>query len=210
MASVNRRSVMTLFTSPDRPECHRTRIVLAEKELTADIIEIAGNDVPEDFRDLSPNGDLPTLADRDLVLTNARVIMEYLDERFPHPPLMPVDPVSRAKVRTALYRIEKDWFGLLPDFERGERTVAKARKQLKESILSLSPVFAAMPFFMSEEFSLADVTIAAILWRLPIFNIDLSGPKSKPIQDYMKRIFNRPTFQMSLTEVEREMRPDWI
>jgi len=99
---------------------------------------------------------------------------------------------------------------LLPDFERGERTVAKARKQLKESILSLSPVFAAMPFFMSEEFSLADVTVATILWRLPVYNIDLSGPKSKPIQDYMKRIFNRPTFQLSLTEIEREMRPDWI
>jgi len=209
MASVNRRSVMTLFTSPDGPECHRARIVLAEKELTAETIEVAGGDVPEDFVDLSPNGDLPTLADRDLVLNNARVIMEYLDERFPHPPLMPVDPVSRAKVRTALYRIEKDWYGLLPDFERGEKTVAKARKQLKESILALSPVFGAMPFFMSEEFSLADVTIAAILWRLPVYGIDLPASQSKPIHDYMKRVFDRPTFRASLTEVEREMRSDW-
>ncbi|MFP4639178.1 MAG: glutathione S-transferase N-terminal domain-containing protein [Guyparkeria sp.] len=206
MATVNRRSVMTLFTSPDSPDCHRTRIVLAEKELTAEIIDLSEQEPPEDFHDLSPEGTVPVLADRDLVLTNARVIMEYLDERFPHPPLMPVDPVSRAKVRTALYRIEKDWYGLLPEFERGEKTVARARKQLKEGLLSAAPIFSAMPFFMSEEFSLADVTLAALLWYLPKYGIELSGPGAKPILDYMDRVFSRPTFQASLTEVEREMR----
>ncbi|HHQ68902.1 MAG TPA: stringent starvation protein A [Halothiobacillaceae bacterium] len=206
MASSNRRSVMTLFTSPDTPDCHRTRIVLAEKELSAEIIDLSEQPAPEDFHDLSPEGTVPVLADRDLVLTNARVIMEYLDERFPHPPLMPVDPVSRAKVRTALYRIEKDWYGMLPDFERGEKTVARTRKQMREEILAAAPVFAAMPFFMSDEFSLADVTLGALLWYLPKYGVELSGKNAKPIHDYMDRVFNRPTFQQSLTEVEREMR----
>lgn len=206
MASANRRSVMTLFTSPDTPDCHRTRIVLAEKELTAEIIDLSEQPAPEDFHDLSPEGTVPVLADRDLVLTNARVIMEYLDERFPHPPLMPVDPVSRAKVRTALYRIENDWYGMLPDFERGEKTVARTRKQMREELLAAAPVFSAMPFFMSEEFSLADVTLGALLWYLPKYGVELNGKNAKPIHDYMDRVFNRPTFQQSLTEVEREMR----
>lgn len=206
MATVNRRSVMTLFSNPESPDCHRTRIVLAEKELAADVIDISEGEIPEDFHDLSPEGTVPVLADRDLVLTNARVIMEYLDERFPHPPLMPVDPVSRAKVRTALYSIERDWYGLLPDFQRGEKTVSRARKQLREGLLAMTPVFSMKPFFMSDEFSLADVTLAALLWRLPVYGVDLSGPSAKPINDYMKRMFERPTFQASLTEVEREMR----
>ncbi|MDD3608842.1 MAG: glutathione S-transferase N-terminal domain-containing protein [Halothiobacillaceae bacterium] len=206
MASVSRRSVMTLFSCPDCPESHRTRIVLAEKELTADVVDvIPGGSAPEDFMDLSPNGDLPTLADRDLVLTHARVIMEYLDERFPHPPLMPVDPVSRARVRTALFRMENDWYPLLPELARGEKTAAKARKSLRESLMTIMPVFGAMPYFMSEEFSLADVTLAPILWRLPVLGIELPG-NAKPLQDYMERIFARPTFQQSLTELEREMR----
>lgn len=209
MATVNRRSVMTLFSNSESPDCHRTRIVLAEKELAADIIDLTEGDIPEDFHDLSPEGNVPVLADRDLVLTNARVIMEYLDERFPHPPLMPVDPVSRAKVRTALYSIEREWYGLLPDFERGEKTVARARKQLREGLLGMSPVFSTMPYFMSEEFSLADVTLAALLWRLPVYGIELTGSTAKPINEYMKRMFDRPTFQASLTEVEREMRDSY-
>ena len=209
MATVNRRSVMTLFSNPESPDCHRTRIVLAEKELAADVIDISEGEIPEDFHDLSPEGSVPVLADRDLVLTNARVIMEYLDERFPHPPLMPVDPVSRAKVRTALYSIERDWYGLLPDFQRGEKTVARARKQLREGLLAMTPVFGMKPFFMSDEFSLADVTLSALLWRLPVYGVDLGGGSAKPINDYMKRMFDRPTFQASLTEVEREMRDSY-
>jgi RNA polymerase-associated protein len=206
MATVNRRAVMTLFTNPENPDCHRTRIVLAEKELTADVIDLSLGEIPEDFHDLSPEGTVPVLADRDLVITNARVIMEYLDERFPHPPLMPVDPVSRAKVRTALYSIERDWYGLLPEFERGEKTVARARKTLREGLLAFAPAFSYKPFFMSDEYSLTDVTLSALLWRLPVYGVELTGPAAKPVLDYMKRMFDRPTFQMSLTEVEREMR----
>lgn len=205
-SSASRRGVMTLFSHPECPESHRTRIVLAEKELTADMVEVNPANPPEDFIDLSPSGTLPTLVDRDLVLTNARVIMEYLDERFPHPPLMPIDPVSRAKVRTALYTIERDWYPLLPELAEGGKGAAKARKTLREGLLSIIPLFAATPFLMSEEFSLADASLAPILWRLPLYGIELPS-NAKAMNDYMDRIFNRETFRQSLSDLELEMRP---
>jgi len=204
-SSASRRGVMTLFSHPENPESHRTRIVLAEKELTADMVEVNPANPPEDFLDLSPTGTLPTLVDRDLVLTNARVIMEYLDERFPHPPLMPIDPVSRAKVRTALYRIEHDWYPLLPELAEGGKGATKARKALREGLLSIMPVFAASPYVMSDEFSLADATLAPILWRLPVYGIEVPG-QAKALNDYMDRIFSRPTFRESLSDLELEMR----
>lgn len=205
-SSASRRGVMTLFSHPECPESHRTRIVLAEKELTADMVEVNPANPPEDFIDLSPSGTLPTLVDRDLVLTNARVIMEYLDERFPHPPLMPIDPVSRAKVRTALYSIERDWYPLLPELAEGGKGATKARKTLREGLLSIIPLFAATPFLMSEEFSLADASLAPILWRLPLYGIELPS-NAKAMNDYMDRIFNRATFRQSLSDLELEMRP---
>ncbi len=204
-SSASRRGVMTLFSHPDQPDSHRTRIVMAEKELTADLLEVDPQHPPEDFLDLSPTGTLPTLVDRDLVLTNARVIMEYLDERFPHPPLMPIDPVNRARVRTALYRIEHDWYPLLPELAEGGKGAVKARKQLREGLLSILPVFAASPFIMSDEFNLADATLAPILWRLPVYGIELPA-QAKALSDYMNRLFSRPTFRQSLSELEMEMR----
>jgi RNA polymerase-associated protein len=145
------------------------------------------------------------MVDRDLVLYNARVLIEYLDERFPHPPLMPVDPVSRAKTRLALFRIESDWFSLLPDIERGtEKRKAQAKKALTESLVNSSEVFGAMPYFLSSEFSLLDCSIAPILWRLPYYGIELPG-STKQITAYMKRVFSRPSFQASLSEQERDM-----
>jgi len=203
--SASRRGVMTLFSHPECPESHRTRIVLAEKELTVDLIEVNPAYPPEDFLDLSPSGILPTFVDRDLVLTNARVIMEYLDERFPHPPLMPIDPVSRARVRTALYSIERDWYPLLSDLAEGGKGATKARKALREELLSIMPLFAASPFLMSDEFSLADVSLAPILWRLPVYGIELPS-NAKALNDYMDRIFNRETFRKSLSDLEQEMR----
>ncbi len=203
--SASRRGVMTLFSHPECPESHRTRIVLAEKELTADMVEVNPANPPEDFIDLSPSGTLPTLVDRDLVLTNARVIMEYLDERFPHPPLMPIDPVSRAKVRTALYTIEREWYPLLPELAEGGKGATKARKTLREGLLSIIPLFAATPFLMSDEFSLADASLAPILWRLPVYGIELPA-NAKALNDYMERVFNRETFRQSLSDLELEMR----
>ena len=210
MTSVaNRRSVMTLFTLPDCPLCHSVRIVLAEKDIQADIIEMDPNNKPEDLADLNPYNSAPTLVDRDLVLYDSHVIMEYLDERFPHPPLMPVDPVSRAHTRLTLFRIKKDWLSLVSDLESGEKErMDTARIILKESVISAAEVFAVKPYFLSNDFSLIDCTIAPILWRLPKYGIDLpAGAESKPIMEYMDRVFSRDLFQISLTQAEQAIRP---
>ena len=201
----NRRSVMSCFSSPTDPECHRARIVLAEKDIAVEIHDVDINNLPEDLLDLNPYATVPTMVDRDLVLYNARVLIEYLDERFPHPPLMPVDPVSRGKSRLALFRIESDWFSLLGDIENGtEKKKAQAKKALTESLVNSVEVFSAMPYFLSNDFSLLDCSIAPILWRLPYYGIEL--PKSaKPITTYMKRVFSRDSFQASLSEQERDM-----
>lgn len=202
----NRRSVMTLFSDALDPHSHRTRIVLAEKSITVEVVNIDPDNKPEDLIDLNPYQTVPTLVDRELVLYGSRVIMEYLDERFPHPPLMPVDPVSRAKSRLAMYRIDKDWYSLLTDIDsKGEKNSAKAKKILRDSIAASAEVFAAFPYFLSEEFSLVDCYVAPLLWRLPYYKIDL--PKqAKPVLDYAERIFKRESFKLSLTEAEREMR----
>ena len=201
----NRRSVMTLFSEALCPYSHRARIVLAEKNITVEVVNIDPDNKPEDLIDLNPYQTVPTLVDRELVLYGSRVIMEYLDERFPHPPLMPVDPVSRAKARLTMYRIDKDWYSLLSDIEsKGEKNSAKAKKMLRDSITSSAEVFAAFPYFLSEEFSLVDCYVAPLLWRLPAYKIDL--PKSaQPVLDYADRIFKRESFKLSLTEAEREM-----
>ena len=201
----NRRSVMNLFTSPTCPYCHLARIVLAEKDITFETIEVDVTHPPEDLSELNPYNTVPTLIDRDLVLYDSRVIVEYLDERFPHPPLMPVDPVSRAKTRLALHRVEKDWFPLMHDIlTKGEKPAAKSRKMLRESIISSNELFKALPFFLSEDYSLVDATIAPLLWRLPVLGIELPG-EAKAVSDYAQRIFERDAFQLSLTEAEREM-----
>ncbi len=201
----NRRSVMTLFSDAVSSQSHRVRIVLAEKGITVEIANIDLANKPEDLIDLNPYQTVPTLVDRELVLYDPRVIMEYLDERFPHPPLMPVDPVSRARSRLALYRIEQDWYSLLHEIEsKGEKTAAKARKILRDSIASSADVFGAKPFFLSDEFTLVDASIAPILWRLKQYKIELPA-QAKPVLKYAERLFARESFATSLTEAEQEM-----
>jgi RNA polymerase-associated protein len=203
----NRRSVMTLFSRPTCIHSHRTRLVLAEKNINIDIVTVEGSDLPEDLMDLNPYHTVPTLVDRDLVLYDSRVIIEYLDERFPHPPLMPVDPVTRAQFRLALFRIETDWYQLAEQYEADSdrKPPGKARKMLRESILQSVDLFSAKQFFLSDEFSLVDCSIAPILWRLPVYGIDL-GHHAAAIEGYMKRVFDRRSFRQSLTELEQEMR----
>ena len=203
----NRRSVMTLFSRPTDIHSHRTRLVLAEKNINIEIANIPGSDLPEDLMDLNPYQSVPTLVDRDLTLYDSRVIVEYLDERFPHPPLMPVDPVTRAQFRLALFRIETDWYSIAEEAENSNdgKLGTKARKLLRESILQSAELFGARPYFLSEEFSLVDCTIAPLLWRLPRYGVDL-GPDSEAIDAYMNRVFARRSFQQSLTELEQEMR----
>jgi RNA polymerase-associated protein len=198
---------MTLFSKPTCIHSHRTRLVLAEKNINIEIASVDGPDLPEDLMDLNPYHTVPTLVDRDLVLYDSRVIIEYLDERFPHPPLMPVDPVTRAQFRLALFRIETDWYQFAEQFDNdGDRKLAsKSRKMLRESILASVDLFAAKQYFLSDEFSLVDCSIAPILWRLPVYGIDL-GSQAEPIEMYMKRVFERRSFQESLTELEQEMR----
>ncbi|MEN7343686.1 MAG: glutathione S-transferase N-terminal domain-containing protein [Pseudomonadota bacterium] len=203
----NRRSIMSLFSRPTCIYSHRTRLVLAEKSINIEIVNVDGDDLPEDLMDLNPYHTVPTLVDRDLVLYDSRVIVEYLDERFPHPPLMPVDPVTRAQFRLALFRIENDWYKLAEQIEEAaeKKQATRARKILKESVLASAEVFAAKEFFLGDEFSLVDATVAPLLWRLESYNIDL-GKSGQPIEGYMERIFTRPSFRESLTELEQEMR----
>ena len=203
----NRRSVMTLFSRPTDIHSHRTRLVLAEKNINIEISNVIGPDLPEDLMDLNPYHSVPTLVDRDLTLYDSRVIIEYLDERFPHPPLMPVDPVTRAQFRLALFRIEMDWYSIAQEAETSVdgKLGTKARKMLRESILQSMELFGARPYFLSEDFSLVDCTIAPLLWRLPVYGIDL-GKDAEPIEEYMDRVFARRSFQQSLTELEQEMR----
>lgn len=203
----NKRSVMTLYSKPTCIHSHRTRLVLTEKNVNIEIVSVDGPELPEDLMDLNPYHTMPTLVDRDLVLYDSRVIVEYLDERFPHPPLMPVDPVTRAQFRLALFRIESDWYQLAEQYDaEGDRKLSsKSRKMLRESILASVEVFAAKPYFLSDDFSLVDCTIAPILWRLPVYGIEL-GTLAEPIDRYMRRVFERWSFQESLTELEQEMR----
>jgi RNA polymerase-associated protein len=201
-----KRSVMTLFSDPADLHSHRVRVVLAEKNVTCDIVDVDPLNLPEDVMDLNPYGTAPTLVDRDLALYDSRIIAEYLDERFPHPPLLPVDPVSRASSRLYMFRVEKDWYSKVDTILAGGKAATKARKELKEELTAAAPVLAAKPFFMSDEFTLVDASIAPLLWRLPALGIELSGAAAKAVNSYAARLFTRDAFVLSLTEAEREMR----
>src|SRR5580693_4189702 len=202
----SRRSVMTLFSAPDEPHSHRTRIILAEKGIDIDVISVVPGRYPEDLLDLNPYHSLPTLVDRDLVLYDARVVIDYLDERFPHPPLMPVDPVNRAQFRLALFRIERDWYQLAEQIERevDKKQQLKLKKTLRETILQSADLFKVKPFFLSDEFSVVDATIAPILWRLPRYEIEI-GSQAPALERYGQQMFARPAFRASLSEAEIEL-----
>lgn len=204
--SANRRAAMTLFTAADEMYSHQVRMVLAEKGVTADILQVSRDNLPEDVYEVNPYGSLPTLMDRDLALYQADIIIEYLDERFPHPPLLPVYPVERGKTRLMMYRIKHDWYGLAEKILQDVDDAAEARRDLRESLLSIAPLFQETPYFMSEEYSLLDTYMSALLWRLPLFGIEISGPGSKDLKNYMIRLFERDGFQQSLTDAEREIR----
>ena len=209
MSVVTKRSSMTLFSDARDQYSHRVRMVLAEKGVTCDIVDVDPANKPEDLAEINPYNSLPTLLDRDLVLYEANVIMEYLDERFPHPPLLPVYPVQRALSRLWITRVEREWSGRLDVLMAGkgrETVLTKARKELRESIISIAPIFAEKPFFMNDEFTLVDCCVAPILWRLKEVDITLPEKSTKPLQKYMDRIFVRQGFRASLTEAELEMR----
>ncbi|MGB1238609.1 MAG: glutathione S-transferase N-terminal domain-containing protein [Pseudomonadales bacterium] len=209
MGVVTKRSSMTFLSDGSDHYSHRVRIVLAEKSVAVEIIDCDACDVPEDLASLNPYNSLPTLVDRELVLYEPNVMMEYLDERFPHPPLLPVYPVARAESRLYMHRIQKDWCQLVDQILSGKLSVDElevTRKQLRDSLITISPIFAEKEFFMSEEFTLVDCCIAPILWRLPSLGVELPADQCEALLEYMDRLFERESFQESLSEYERELR----
>ena len=197
---------MTLYSDPSCAQSHRVRIVLGEKDLVFNVVNVFQGENNEDLIALNPNNTTPTFVDRNLVLYESRVIMEYLDERFPHPPLMPVDPVVRAKTRMVLHYIEKDLYGLLEDLKSsGEKKSATAKENLKNNLMLSLDFLQGKKYFLSDDFSIVDCSMAPILWRLPEYEIEL--PKSAaPILKYADRLFQRGSFIENLSEQEEEIR----
>jgi RNA polymerase-associated protein len=209
MGVVAKRSSMTFYSDNKDHYSHRVRIVLAEKGVAVEVIDVDANNKPEDLASLNPYNELPTLVDRELYLYEPNIMMEYLDERFPHPPLLPVYPVERARSRLWLHRIQRDWCSKIDALVAGiekEATLNKYRKELQESFITIDPIFSEKPYFMSEDYTLVDCSVAAIFWRLPALGIELPKPKAGNLLKYMDRLFEREAFQASLSDAEREMR----
>lgn len=205
MAAPNK---LACYSDPTDHYSHRVRLVLAEKGVSAEIIDVVPGRCPPQLAEVNPYASLPTLVDRDLALYESTVVMEYLDERYPHPPLLPVYPVARANSRLLIHRIQRDWCALVDlilDPRSKEAARVQARKELRESLTGVSPLFADKPYFLSEELSLVDCCLLPILWRLPVLGIELPKP-AKPLLDYMERQFARAAFRASLSVAERDMR----
>lgn len=204
MAIITKRTVMSLHSAQNDIYSHKVRIVLAEKGVNVEITSADPEKPSEDLLAVNPYGTLPTLIDRELVLYEDKIIVEYLDERFPHPPLLPVYPVARAEVRKMLYRIENDWYTLLHKITANE-DVESAKKSMIDSLINIEPIFADKPYFLSEEFSLLDCALAPLLWRLPSLGVNIPDTATA-LHAYMKRVFSRPSFEASLTNTERQLR----
>jgi len=202
----NRRSMMGLFSGNTCIRSHQVRFVLREKGITTDIQDVDGKKIPEDLIALNPYASIPTLTDRELVIYDSGVIIEYLDERYPHPPLMPVSPVDRAKIRLALVSLEADIVSTAIELDAalGSRNENSLRKKLKSMLNASLDLFSANKYFLNDELTVIDCVLAPILWRLEYFGISLSK-EHKDITDYMERVFSRETFQNSLSEDEEEM-----
>lgn len=201
-----RKPIMTLYAGTTDPYSHRTRIVLYEKDVECQVVDVEPGKKPRELAELNPYNQVPTMVDRDLVLYESNIINEYLDERLPHPPLMPVDPVSRARARLMLVRFDRDWYNLMPEITDGDKKAAqRARTVIRDGLSVISPVFKDQQFVMGEEFTLVDCALAPLLWRLDLLGIQLPR-QAKPIMDYAERLFARKAFKLSLSEPEKEMR----
>jgi RNA polymerase-associated protein len=197
---------MALYSSPTSVFSHRVRFVLAEKGINVEVVDVDPSNPSEDLIHLNPYQSVPTLVDRDLVLYDVGVITEYLDERYPHPPLMPVDPVSRARLRLAMFRLIKDWYPLVVELESGEEARMKpARLRLAEDLQASNEVFGAARFFLNDDLTLVDCALAPLLWRLEKYGVKLPASAGK-VLEYSGMLFELPSFQESLSEAERDMR----
>jgi len=197
---------MALYSSETSLDCHRVRFVLAEKGINVDIVNVSVDEsAAADLAELNPYNQTPTLVDRDLLLYDAGVINDYLDERYPHPPLMPVDPVSRAQLRLVHHRILQDWYSLAYDIESSEgKDAEQAARQLKEGIIAANELFKVSDYLLSDELTLVDCSLGPLMWRLSHYGVKLGKPGAS-VQAYAKRVFSRASFKSSLTMAEREM-----
>ena len=203
MVSLSNRTSMALFSDPMDHYSHRVRIVMEEKGVTSEIIDSDTNNLSDEILEVSPYAELPVLVDRDVCLYDSLILMEYLDERFPHPPLLPVDPVARAKFRLALDRIEHQWY---PEFDKAYNNGVldeSFKENIKSYFLEIVPLI-SNSYFMSEDFGLVDCSLAPLLWRTRCLGLEINENK-KIIDDYSDRIFDRESFQASLTETEQDM-----
>ncbi len=207
MASIaNRRSVMVLYSDSTSPAGHCVRLVLGEKDINVEINYVEDGERPEALIEINPYNSVLTLIDRDLVLYDEQIIMEYLDERFPHPPLLPVDPVSRAGNRQLRFRVLKDLYSLIDDIESSDSAKSSnAQKNMKDNLTAIAPAFMQKPYFMSDDYTLVDCCMAPLLWRLSKYGVKLPVSAS-PVEQYADRLFEREAFQSSLSEAEKEMR----
>lgn len=202
----SRRSAMTLYADPLCPLGHCVRIVLAEKDINAEIHFVDDGAKPEDLNDLNPYNAILTLIDRDLVLYEAQIMMEYLDERFPHPPLMPVDPIARAYNRQLRYRVVRDLYDLVSDLNGGnDIAAANARRIMRDNLTAVAPAFTQQRYFLSDDYSLTDCCLMPLLWRIDTYGIKLPA-QAKPLRQYAERLFARPAFRSSLSHQERMLR----
>ena len=198
--------MMTLYSGSTCPYSHRCRIVLFEKDMDFEVIDVDMHNKPEEIASISPSGKTPVLVERDLILTESNIINEYIDERFPHPQLMPPDPVMRARARLVLFNFEHDLFSHVNSLEHSlGKASDKARTEIRDSLSQLSPILTKQKYLMNDEFSMLDVAIAPLLWRLEHYGIEL--PKvAAPVLKYRERLFSRPAFISALTPTEKALR----
>ncbi|AXE30481.1 glutathione S-transferase [Chromobacterium phragmitis] len=199
--------MMTLYSGITCPFSQRCRIVLFEKGMDFEIIDVDIHNKPEDLAVMNPYNEVPVLVERDLILHESNIINEYIDERFPHPQLMPADPVMRARARLFLHRFENELFIHVKTLEAGAtgKEATKAREAIRDGLTTIAPIFSKQKFMLGDDFSMIDVAIAPLMWRLEHYNIDL-GKSAAPILKYAERIFQRQSFIDSLTPSEKAMR----
>lgn len=203
---LDRQFTLKLYSAPSCPQCHRVRFVLAEKDLDYETIIVESGSRPTELAEINPYNSVPTLIDRDIILYDPRIILEYLDERYPHPPLIPPDPITRANFRQAMYHVEVDWYNQIKKLSSPSKRIAdSAKKIMHETLMANAALFKAHRYFWDDEISVLDCSLAPILWRLPSLDVSMPKKSNHPIRQYAKRLFGRPTFRKSLTEVEAMM-----
>ncbi len=196
---------MRLYSGTVCPYSHRCRIVLYEKGMDFEVIDVDQMDRSEDVAAINPYNKVPVLVERDLILTEANIINEYIDERFPHPQLMPADPVMRGRARLFLHRFEQELYANVNVIQQGGKSVDKARAVIKDNLLQLSQILSKQKYLLGNEFSMLDVAVAPLLWRLDHYGIQM-GKDAAPLMKYAERLFARQGFIDSLTPAERAMR----